>query len=114
MVPQAFAVPITYTLTGYAQANGGGTGPTPNTIAFTWTVNADTSSITNPSQGLYQLPAITSTMVIVGVKTTGITGVTVYLNTSTGTVTFGNIPGGGIGLTNSSLTSWNLASPLDR
>ena len=112
VVPQAFAVPITYTLTGYAQANGGGTGPTPNTIAFTWTVNADTGSITNPSQGLYQLPAITSTMVIVGVKTTGITGVTVYLNTSTGTVTFGNIPGGGIGLTSPSLTSWNLASPI--
>ena len=111
-VPPAFAVPITYTLTGYAQAKGGGTGPTPNTIAFTWTVNADTSSITNPSQGLYQLPAITSTMVITGVKTTGITGVTVYLNTSTGTVTFGNIPGGGIGLTSSSLTAWNLASPI--
>ena len=112
LMPQAFAVPINYTLTGYVTANGGGTGPTPNTVAFSWTVSVDTSSITNPSPGMYQVPAITNTLTLVGDKITGIENVTVYLNTSTGTVTFGNIPGGGIGLTSSSLTSWNLASPI--
>jgi uncharacterized protein (TIGR03437 family) len=112
LIPRAFAIPITYTLTGSVTANGGGTGPTPNTVGISWTVNADTSSITNPSPGMYQVPAITNTLTLVGDKTTGITNVTVYLNTNTGTITFGNIPGGGIGLTSSSLTSWNLASPI--
>ena len=112
VAPRVFAVPMTYTMTGYVTANGGGTGPTPNTVAFSWTVNAETSSITNPSPGMYQVPAITNTITLVGDKTTGIENVTVYLNTSTGTVTFGNIPGGGIGLTSSSLTTWNLASPI--
>jgi len=112
VIPRAFAVPITYTLTAYVTANGGGTGPTPNTVAFSWTVNVDTSSMTNPSPGMYQVPAITNTLTLIGDKTTGIENVTVYLNTNTGTVTFGNIPGGGIGLTSSSLTSWNLASPI--
>ena len=110
--PRIFAVPITYTLTGYVTANGGGTGPTENTVQFSWTVNADTSSITNPSPGMFQVPAITNTLTLVGDKTTGIENVTVYLNTTTGTVTFGNIPAGGIGLTSSSLTTWNLASPI--
>src|ERR1700722_3680493 len=112
LMPRAFAVPLTFTLTGYVTANGGGTGPTPNTVAFSWAVNADSSSITNPSPGMYQVPAITNTLTLIGNKTTGIQNVTVYLNTNTGTVTFGNIPGGGIGLTSSSLTSWNLASPI--
>jgi uncharacterized protein (TIGR03437 family) len=112
LIPRVSAVPLTFTLTGYVTANGGGTGPTPNTVAISWTVNADSSSITNPSPGMYQVPAITNTLTLVGDKTTGIENVTVYLNSNTGTVTFGNIPGGGIGLTNSSLTSWNLASPI--
>jgi uncharacterized protein (TIGR03437 family) len=112
VVPQAFAVPINYTLTGYVTANGGGTGPTPNTVQFSWTVGADTSSITNPSPGMYQVPAITNSLALIGDKTVGMENVTVYLNTNTGTITFGNIPGGGIGLTSSSLTSWNLASPI--
>ena len=112
VTPRILAVPITYTLTGYVTAHGGGTGPAPNTVQFSWTVNADTSSITNPSPGMFQVPAITNTLTLVGDKTTGIENVTVYLNTSTGTVTFGNIPGGGIGLTSSSLTTWNLASPI--
>jgi uncharacterized protein (TIGR03437 family) len=112
VTPQALAVPINLTLTGYVTANGGGTGPTPNTVAFSWAVSVDSNSITNPSPGMYQVPAITNTLTLVGDKTTGIENVTVYLNTSTGTVTFGNIPGGGIGLTSSSLTSWNLASPI--
>lgn len=89
-----------------------GTGQAPNTVQFSWTVNADTSSITNPSPGMFQVPAITNSLTLVGDKTTGIENVTVYLNTSTGTVTFGSIPGGGIGLTSSSLTTWNLASPI--
>jgi uncharacterized protein (TIGR03437 family) len=112
VIPQAFAVPVNYTLTGYVTANGGGTGPTPNTVGISWTVGADTSSITNPSPGMYQVPAITNSLTLIGDKTVGIENVTVYLNTNTGTITFGNIPGGGIGLTSSSLTSWNLASPI--
>jgi len=112
VMPRAFAVPLSFTLTGYVLANGGGTGPSPNPVAISWTVNVESSSITNPSPGMYQVPAITNTLTLVGDKTTGIDNVTVYLNTNTGTVTFGNIPGGGIGLTSSSLTSWNLASPI--
>ena len=103
---------MTYTLTGYVQAKGGGTGSTPNTVAFSWTVNAETSAITNPSPGLYQVPAITNSITFVGVKSTSITNVTVYLNTNTGVVTFGNIPGGGVGLSSSSLKSWNFTSPI--
>src|SRR5271170_660579 len=102
LAPRVFAVPLTFTLTGYVTANGGGTGPTPNTVAISWAVNADSSSITNPSPGMYQVPTITNTLTLVGDKTTGIQNVTVYLNTNTGTITFGNIPGGGIGLTSSS------------
>ena len=112
VTPRVFAVPFTFTLTGYVQANGGGTGPTPSTVAINWTVNADTSSMTNPSPGLYEIPAITSNIVFVGDKSTGLINVTVYLNTSTGTVTFGNIPGGGVGLTNSALKTWNFTSPI--
>lgn len=112
VMPRVFAVPLTFTLTGYVTANGGGTGPTPNTVAISWNVTVDSSSITNSSPGMYQVPAITNTLTLVGDKTTGIENVTVYLNTNTGTVTFGNIPGGGIGLTSPSLTSWNLASPI--
>ncbi len=85
MVPRAFAVPITYPLTGTVTAG----------------------SITNPLPGMYRVPAITNTLTLAGDETTGI--VTVYLNTNTGTVAFGNIPGGGVGLTGSSSTSWNLA-----
>ena len=112
VIPRAFAVPFTYTMTGYVQAQGGGTGPTPSTVAFSWTVNADSSAVTNPSPGLYQIPAITNTITFVGVKSTGITNVTVYLDTNTGTVTFGNIPGGGVGLTSSALKTWNFTSPI--
>jgi uncharacterized protein (TIGR03437 family) len=112
VIPRAFAVPFTYTMTGYVQAHGGGTGPTPSTVAFSWTVNADTSAMTNPSAGLYQIPAITNTITFVGVKSTGIINVTVYLNTNTGTITFGNIPGGGVGFSNSALKTWNFTSPI--
>ena len=112
LMPRAFAVPLSFTLTGYVLANGGGTGPTPNPVQISWAVNVDSDSITNPSSGMYQVPAITNTLTLVGDKNTPIENVTVYLNTNTGTVTIGNIPGGGIGFTSSSLKSWNLASPI--
>jgi uncharacterized protein (TIGR03437 family) len=111
-IPQAFAVPINFILTGYVTANGGGTGPTPNTVGISWAVGVDTSSITSPAAGMYQVPAITNSLTLIGDKVVAIENVTVYLNTNSGTITIGNIPGGGIGLTNSSLKSWNLASPI--
>ena len=49
-VPGAFAVQVTYTLTGYIQATGGG--QQVNT-SFTWTVLADTTGITPESPAAF-------------------------------------------------------------
>jgi uncharacterized protein (TIGR03437 family) len=107
-LPRAFAAPVTYTLTGYVQASGGG--QQVNT-SFVWTVLADTVGITNPSPGHFQNPAASSSITFTGTGTATLTGVTVYLNTASGQVTFGSAAGG-IGLTNAQLRMWNLASPI--
>jgi uncharacterized protein (TIGR03437 family) len=107
-LPAAFAAPVTYTLTGYAQASGGGQQVN---VPFVWTVIADTAGITNPSPGHFQNPATSSSINFTGVGSTALTGVTVYLNTGAGQVTFGS-PTGGIGLTSPQLQTWDLASPI--
>ena len=105
---RAFAAPVTYKLTGYVQASGAGEQVS---TSFTWTVLADTAGITNPSPGHFQNPAASSSITFTGSGTVALTGVTVYLDTTSGRVAFGN-PGGGIGLTNAQLQTWNLASPI--
>jgi uncharacterized protein (TIGR03437 family) len=108
-LPRAFAAPVTYTLTGYVQANS--VGQQAN-AAFVWTVLANTDGITNPSPGHFQNPATSSSLTLPGTaNSSAIIGVTVYLNTTNGQVTFGS-PGGGIGLTSSQLQTWDLASPI--
>jgi uncharacterized protein (TIGR03437 family) len=107
-LPRALAVPVTYTLTGYVQANG--SGQQVNT-SFIWTAIADTAGITNPSPGHFQNPATSSSITFTGTGTAVLTGVTVFLNTTTGQVTFGSLAGG-IGLTSSQLQTWDLASPI--
>ncbi|MGP8246788.1 MAG: hypothetical protein ACLQVN_19995 [Bryobacteraceae bacterium] len=104
----AIAAPITYTLTGYVQVTANGNQVS---TSFTWTVNADTVGITNPSVGHFQNPATSNSITFTGSGTTPITGVIVSLNTTTGQITFGNTSGG-IGLTNSQLQKWDLASPI--
>jgi uncharacterized protein (TIGR03437 family) len=104
----AFAAPVTYQLTGYAQANAGGK---QMDAPFIWTVVADTSGITSPSAGHYQNPAASSHLDFTGVGGADFSGVTVYLDTTTGQITFGSMAGG-IGLTNSRLKTWDLASPV--
>ena len=107
-LPRALAAPVTYTLTGYAQGSGGGQ---QFNTSFTWTVLADTAGATSPSPGHFQNPATSSSISFTGTGTTALAGVTVYLNTSTGQVTFGSATGG-IGLTSSQLQTWDLASPI--
>jgi uncharacterized protein (TIGR03437 family) len=104
----AFAAPVTYTLTGYVQASTGGR---QFDAPFVWTVVADTSGITSPSAGHYQNPAASSNLEFTGVGSAAFIGVTVYLDATTGQVTFGSAAGG-IGLTNSRLRTWDLASPI--
>jgi uncharacterized protein (TIGR03437 family) len=108
VLPRASAAPITYTLTGYVQATGGGQQVS---TSFTWTVTADTAGITNPSPGHFQNPATSSSINFAGTGTATLTGVTVSLNTATGQITFGS-SSGGLGLTNSQLQSWDLLSPI--
>jgi uncharacterized protein (TIGR03437 family) len=107
-LPRAFAAPVTYTLTGYVQANAVGQ---QSNAPFVWTVLADTDGITNPSPGHFQNPATSSSLTLTGTATGAIIGVTVSLNTTNGQVTFGS-PAGGIGLTSSQLQTWDLASPI--
>ncbi|MGA2144114.1 MAG: hypothetical protein ABSH49_04035 [Bryobacteraceae bacterium] len=108
-LPPASAVPVNYILTGYVQVSA--QGQQVNT-AFVWTVTADTAGITNPSPGHFQNPATSNTISFTGVgQKTALANVSVYLNTTTGQVTFGSAAGG-IGLTNSQLTTWDLASPI--
>jgi uncharacterized protein (TIGR03437 family) len=107
-LPRASAAPITYTLTGYVQAVANGSQVS---TSFTWTVNADTAGITNPSPGHFQSPATSNSITFTGSGTTTITGVIVSLNTTTGQITFGSATGG-IGLTSPQLKAWDLASPI--
>jgi uncharacterized protein (TIGR03437 family) len=104
----AFAVPVTYQLTGYVQASAGGK---QMDAPFVWTAVADTSGMTSTSANHYQNPAASSHLDLTGVGGSDMTGVTVYLDTSTGQVTFGSMAGG-IGLTSSRLKTWDLASPV--
>ena len=106
---QVSAVPITYTLTGYVQASAGGTA---FNAGFTWTVFADTAAITNPSPGHFQNPAASSFVVVTGVGSGALAGVTVYLDNTTGQVIFGNTTTGGIGLTSPQSKTWDFVSPL--
>jgi uncharacterized protein (TIGR03437 family) len=108
-LPPVFATPVTYTLTGYAQVSAQGQQVS---APFVWTVIADTAGITNPSPAHFQNPATSNSITFTGVaQSIAPTGVTVYLNTSTGQVTFGS-PTGGIGLTSSQLQTWDLALPI--
>ena len=107
-LPPAFAAPVTYTLTGYAQVSAQGQQVS---APLVWTVIADTAGITTPAPGHIQVAATSNTITFTGAGTASITGVTVSLNTSTGQVTFGT-SSGGIGLTSSQLQSWDLASPI--
>lgn len=106
VLPRAFAAPVTYTLTGYVQANAAG--QQVNT-SFTWTVAADTAGITSPSPGRFQNPATSSSITFTGSGTATLTGTNVVLNTSTGQVSF-STASGGLGLTSSQLQTWDLAS----
>jgi uncharacterized protein (TIGR03437 family) len=108
LLPHAVAVQVNYTLTGYVQANA--QGQQVNT-SFTWTVVADTGGITNPSPGRFQNAAISSNITFTGAGSTALRGVTVFLNTTTGQVTFGS-SSGGIGLIATQLQAWDLASPI--
>ena len=108
VLPRVSAAPVTYTLTGYVQASGGGQQVD---TSFTWTVTADTAGITNPSPGHFQNPATSNSITFAGAGSATITGVTVSLNTATGQIAFGS-PSGGIGLTSSQLQAWDLASPI--
>ena len=106
----AFATPVTYTMTGYVQGSGGGIGHGAD-VPFSWVVYADTSGITSTGPGQYQNTGLSSVINFVGDEpNVALTGVTVYLNTNTGQVTFGSLTNGGIGFTKPQLTSWNLAS----
>jgi uncharacterized protein (TIGR03437 family) len=96
-------------LTGYAQVttpNGSGSAP------FVWTIQADTAGITNPSPGHFQNPATISTIALNGGNANVLVGVTMYLDTAAGQVTFGDISKGGIGLTSAQLKTWDMTSPL--
>jgi uncharacterized protein (TIGR03437 family) len=106
---QISAVPITYTLTGYVQASAGGTS---FDTSFIWTVFADTAGITNPSPGHFQNRGTSGFIVAKGVGSGVPIGVTVYLDITTGQVTFGNTATGGAGLTSTQLKTWDLVSPL--
>lgn len=63
----AIAAPITYTLTGYVQVTANGNQVS---TSFTWTVNADTVGITNPSVGHFQNPATSNSITFTGSGTT--------------------------------------------
>lgn len=103
------AAQITYTLTGYMQASGGGQNVN---AAFTLTANADTTAITTPSAGVFTVAASSSSITINGVATNlALVNISVTLNTSTGVVSFGSAAGG-LGLTSASLKTWNLATPI--
>jgi uncharacterized protein (TIGR03437 family) len=108
-IPRVSAAPVTYTLTGYIQVNAG---KASLSGSFTWTATADTAGITNPSPGHFQNPAASSSITFPSVGSVPLSGVTVYLNTITGQVTFGNTATGGVGLTSPQLQTWDLASPI--
>jgi uncharacterized protein (TIGR03437 family) len=109
-LPKAGAVPITYTMTGYAQFSVQGQ---QINSSFTWTVIADTSAITNTSPGLYEIPATDNAIAVPAVQGGAIlVNVTVYLNTNAGQVTFGNLNSGGVGLSSSQLKAWNFSSAI--
>lgn len=107
--PHMSGATVIYTLTGYVQGSGGGTQV--NT-SFIWTATADSSAIVTTSPGQLQVAASSSVIIFKDVGTAGIPGVTVYLNTTAGQVTLGNIAKGAIGLTAAQLKTWDLVSPM--
>jgi uncharacterized protein (TIGR03437 family) len=108
-IPAAFSTQITYTLTGYFQASGGGQNVN---AAFTLTANADTAGITSPSPGVFTVQATSSAITTSGVTTNlALVNIGVTLNTNTGVVSFGNSTGG-LALTSASLKTWNMATPI--
>jgi len=90
--------PITYTMTGTVQGNL--SGALNFNSNFTWQVVADTSSITNPSKGVYKNAAIRSYITIGSVgNSIPLQNIAVTLDTTASTVTFASSDTNGASLT---------------